>query len=282
MTARSESTADTGQGYPVRVVAERLGIPAATLRSWNQRYGIGPAAHQPGRHRLYSEADIALLERMHALIKAGATPAGAAGLIRAGSVIRGEYRPLLEAAFALDTAATSRLLIAHLRDFGVIGTWDELCRPAFAEIVARQGAGEGCIDVEHFLSWCVMSALHRTNPPPPSEVSPRVVLACTRGEAHSLPLEALRAALAERGVGAHTLGPDVPTDALADTLRRFEEPVAVVLWSQQESTALTSVVRVGLAGGARVHVGGPGWAEVILPEAAIRVTSLLDAVRRLT
>jgi len=27
------------------------------LRSWNERYGIGPPHHNPGRHRLYSETD---------------------------------------------------------------------------------------------------------------------------------------------------------------------------------------------------------------------------------
>ncbi|MET9490753.1 MerR family transcriptional regulator [Nocardia sp. NPDC006630] len=282
MTARSVSPAESGLSYPVRIVAERLGIPTATLRTWNQRYGIGPAAHQPGRHRLYTEADIALLERMRALIDAGASPSGAAELVRAGSARRGDTAPLLRAAFAFDTAAVSRLLTAHLRDFGVTGTWDLLCRPAFADIVARQGEGEGCIDVEHLLSWCVMSVLHRTNPPPASGVPVRVLLACTRGEAHSLPLEALRAALAERGVGAHMLGADVPTDALSGTLGRLEPGVAVMLWSQQESTALTSAVRAGISAGAQVHVGGPGWAAVILPEQAIRVADLWDAVERLS
>lgn len=281
MSARFETSAESVLGYPVRAVAGRLGIPAATLRSWNQRYGIGPAAHERGRHRLYSEADIALLERMHALIKSGASPAGAAGMVRGAGGARGAREPLLEAAFALDTTGVSRLLTAHLRDFGVVSTWDELCRPAFADIVARQGGGEGCIDVEHLLSWCVVSALHRTNPPPEIESPACVVLACTSGETHSLPLEALRAALAERGIGAHTLGADVPTEALTDTLRRLGRPAALMLWSQQESTALTSAVRTGLAAGARVHVGGPGWASVILPERAIRVADLSDAIDQL-
>ncbi|WP_327145959.1 MerR family transcriptional regulator [Nocardia sp. NBC_01327] len=278
MTARSAAPAEGVLGYPVRVVAERLGIPTATLRTWNQRYGIGPAVHQPGRHRLYSEADIVLLERMCALIKSGASPSGAAGLVREGGAARGDIAPLLEAAFALDTPAISRLLTAHLRDFGVVGTWDQLCRPAFADIVARQGAGEGCIDVEHLLSWCVMSVLHRTNPPPAQGVPVRAVLACTHGETHSLPLEALRAALAERGAGAHMLGADVPAAALSDTLRRLGRGVPVMLWSQQESTALISAVRTGIEAGARVHVGGPGWTSIILPERVVRVADLREAI----
>ncbi|WP_157128731.1 MerR family transcriptional regulator, partial [Nocardia amamiensis] len=74
MPAGSAPVSDAA-GYTVRAVAERLGIPTATLRSWNRRYDIGPPQDRPGRHRLYTEADIAVLERMLALIRAGASPA---------------------------------------------------------------------------------------------------------------------------------------------------------------------------------------------------------------
>ena len=64
--------------YPVGVVADRIGVPTATLRSWNQRYGIGPAGHDPGRHRLYTEADIAAVRRMQQMIDQGASARSAA------------------------------------------------------------------------------------------------------------------------------------------------------------------------------------------------------------
>ena len=38
----------------VAAVARKLGIAPATLRTWDRRYGIGPANHVPGRHRRYS------------------------------------------------------------------------------------------------------------------------------------------------------------------------------------------------------------------------------------
>ncbi|MCW2557888.1 MAG: hypothetical protein JWP55_1852 [Mycobacterium sp.] len=49
-TSRADGTIDSPR-YAVRAVAERVGVPTATLRSWNQRYGIGPADHDRGRHR---------------------------------------------------------------------------------------------------------------------------------------------------------------------------------------------------------------------------------------
>ena len=64
--------------YTVRIVAERVGVPTATLRSWNQRYGVGPPDHSPGRHRLYSDDDIMIVRQMHELMGQGASPRSAA------------------------------------------------------------------------------------------------------------------------------------------------------------------------------------------------------------
>ncbi|WP_308188542.1 MerR family transcriptional regulator [Nocardia spumae] len=268
-------------GFPIGTVAERIGIPTATLRSWNQRYGIGPTGHRPGRHRLYTEADIAVLERMVLLVRAGASPARAASSVRGPAPAEGDCSSLLAAVFALDSATASALLMSHLRTFGVVSTWNRLCRPTFAEIVRRQGSGEGCIDVEHLLSWCVTSALHRVVPPPPASAVADIVLACTSGEAHALPLEVLRAALAERGAPANMLGPDVPTHALADTLTRTSAPTTVVLWSHHESTALTSAVRTCTEGGAHPVLAGPGWADAALPADAVTVDDLESALAHL-
>ncbi|MEV0686601.1 MerR family transcriptional regulator [Nocardia sp. NPDC050378] len=276
MSAGSAPVPDAA-GYTVRAVADRLGIPTATLRSWNRRYDIGPAQDRPGKHRLYTEADIAALERMLALIRDGASPAGAAATVRGIAVLPGDRLPLLEAAFALDSGRVIALLEAHVRAVGIVETWDGLCRPAFADVVARQSSGEGCIDVEHLLSWCITSVMQRTHAPP-ARPDHTILLACTGGETHSLPLEVLRAALAEQGVGARMLGADVPTVALTDALARPSGPTSVLLWSQRESTALTSAVVAGVAAGARVFVGGPGWQEVLLPTGVQRVDGLTEAV----
>lgn len=262
-------------GYTVRAVAERLGIPTATLRSWNRRYGIGPAQDRPGRHRLYTETDVAVLEHMLELIGGGASPAGAAAAARGPVPVLGDRGALLGAAFALDTGTVNAQLEAHVRAYGVVQTWDSLCRPAFADIVARQGAGEECIDVEHLLSWSIAAAMQQVKP---AQGGVPVLLACTSGETHSLPLDVLRAALAQAGIGARMLGADVPTVAVSGALSRHQGRATVLLWSQRESTALTSAVLACTEVGARVLVGGPGWDVVMLPAAAERIGSLAAAV----
>lgn len=55
--------------WPVGAVADRLGVAASTLRSWDRRHGIGPTSRTGGRHRRYSESDIrrvALMARLTA------------------------------------------------------------------------------------------------------------------------------------------------------------------------------------------------------------------------
>jgi MerR HTH family regulatory protein len=127
--------------YTVRVVAERVGVPTATLRSWNQRYGVGPPEHSPGRHRLYSENDIAVVRRMYGLIVEGASPRSAARTaIDSVRPARGDTAALLVAAFDFDVFTAGLLLDRHLRHFGVLDTWDQLVRPAFAAIEQRQAA----------------------------------------------------------------------------------------------------------------------------------------------
>ena len=283
-TSKDSSHRDDGDAQPqytVGVVAERIGVPIATLRSWNLRYGVGPPDHNPGRHRLYSENDILMVERMHQLIAGGASPRSAARAALALVVpARADSDNLLTAAFALDIVSAARQLESHLRHYGVVDTWDLLIRPAFSAIEAEQAGGEGCIDVEHALSWAVSRSLQRL-PVTSSDKSASVILACTENETHTLALEALRAALVERGHGAVMLGADVPSAAVVDAVRRTAGPTDVVLWAQAPATADIATAKAVIAEGARLVVAGPGWESARIPRKAVRVESLQAAVQRL-
>ncbi|MFC9003769.1 MerR family transcriptional regulator [Streptomyces microflavus] len=65
-------------GLTTGAVARLLGVAPTTLRSWDRRYGIGPASREGGRHRRWTSADIGLLECMCGLTNAGMPPAEAA------------------------------------------------------------------------------------------------------------------------------------------------------------------------------------------------------------
>ncbi len=50
--------------YPIRTVSEITGVNAVTLRAWERRYGLIKPSRTPKGHRLYSRADIQLVEEI--------------------------------------------------------------------------------------------------------------------------------------------------------------------------------------------------------------------------
>ncbi|MBD0709005.1 MerR family transcriptional regulator, partial [Streptomyces sp. CBMA291] len=65
-------------GLTSGAVARSLGVAPTTLRSWDRRYGIGPAARESGRHRRWSPQDVAVVREMCRLTASGVPPAEAA------------------------------------------------------------------------------------------------------------------------------------------------------------------------------------------------------------
>ncbi|MEU4565910.1 MerR family transcriptional regulator [Micromonospora sp. NPDC023956] len=286
-------------------VARRLGVAVTTLRTWHQRYGLGPGEHVPGHHRRYTPADLARLEVMRRLTAEGVTPAEAARWARqspvdvpptagrdataardgggatipvgrAGPVARG----LARAAMRLDSVSVGRTIEESIATGGVVATWEKLLRPVLTGIGERHAATAALIEVEHLFSRCVTEAFAVVTRANPTGGLPRILLSCTNDEQHTLPLEALAAALAEAGVGCRMLGARVPVASLVAAVTRTA-PAAVVLWSHLRTTANPAQLTAVLAVPNRpllVLAAGPGWWDDTLPAGVVRPVSLAEAV----
>jgi MerR family transcriptional regulator, light-induced transcriptional regulator len=299
-------------GLSSGAVAKRLGIAVTTLRTWHQRYGLGPSRHVRGRHRRYTAADLARLAIMQRLTAEGVPPAQAARWARVapdevlhdpakasteaqpptpraraggGSTIPlGRVGPaargLARAAMRLDSASMRSILEQAIQQHGVVPTWENLLRPVLVGIGKRSGVTRHLVDVEHLLSGTTSEVLGAV-PRPASTTPVRILLACADEEQHSLPLEALAAALAQVGVACRMLGARVPPAALIDSVTRTG-PAVVMLWSQADETADVDQLHMLLTGSGRpllVLAGGPGWDTTSLPAEVVRPVSLSDAVR---
>lgn len=62
----------------ISAVAERIGVKASTLRTWERRYGLRPTGHSAGAHRQYTGQDVTRLIIMRQLTVQGIPPAEAA------------------------------------------------------------------------------------------------------------------------------------------------------------------------------------------------------------
>jgi DNA-binding transcriptional MerR regulator len=297
-----------GDTVGVTAAARRIGVAAATLRSWERRYGLGPSGHVPGAHRRYTEEDLARLGRMRALTVEGIAPAEAARLAaspperraarrgrddappaarsllhrrradRAGAAAgrsggggavpaAAASRGLRRAALALDAAVCDEVLAASLRSRGALATWQDVVAPALAALGERWRLTGVGVDAEHLLSDAAQSLLRAVAVRGAREAATRpVLLAGVPDELHALPLYALAAALAERGIATRTIGASVPWPVLGAAISRTGPP-AVFLWSQRPATAdLAGVAGLpAIRPPARIVLCGPGWTGRTLP-----------------
>lgn len=406
-------------------VARRLGVAVTTLRTWHQRYGLGPSHHVPGQHRRYTPADMDRLQVMRRLTAQGVAPAEAAAwarripvpidaaaplpppypmsadggarqpregppgrgssrgpeptqpasgrpesalengsptdsievssldwidddpgargqrsggpassgapaqpdhtghdgappadatFSRAGERV-GPRRPtvdavwpeqsgrmfvardggghairtgragpaargLARAAMRLDGPALRDILEMTVTDRGVVAAWEEVIMPVLIGVGERYAATKRFIEVEHLLSRGITEVLGSVTRPPSSQ-NPRVLLAAADEEQHTLPLEALAAALAQAGVSSRLLGARVPAQAVGDALTRTG-PAALVLWSQLPGSADPAQWPHVLSSRQRpllVAAAGPGWQSDQLPDGVTPLGSLPEALR---
>jgi hypothetical protein len=295
--------------------ARRLGVAVTTLRSWHQRYGLGPSGHERGHHRRYTGDDMARLALMQQLVTAGVAPAEAARWARrsprstpplpeapvspqdlpdAGTRDGGGYalalgdadpaaRGLGRAALRLDVLGVRDLVAAAVAERGVVDAWDRVLRPVLVTVGERAWCSEELVEVEHLLSGCI-SAVFASLPRPPRDCPVRLLLACADEEQHSLPIEALAAALAVRGIPSRVLGARVPPSALHATVRRTG-PVGVLLWAHVRATADPAQLEGLLSGRGRpavVAAAGPGWDPIGVPAGVVVPATLIDAVELFT
>lgn len=67
--------------YSIGAVAQLLGIPPATLRTWEERYGLPVPQRSPGGHRVYSRDQVDQLRFVKAQLAEGMAPAVAHRLL---------------------------------------------------------------------------------------------------------------------------------------------------------------------------------------------------------
>jgi MerR family transcriptional regulator, light-induced transcriptional regulator len=279
----------------VGAVAHRLGVAVATLRSWDRRYGLRPSAHSAGGHRRYTPDDLERLRRMVALVGDGVPPAAAARVALgedrrprprrhgggSGSVAVGRVdqtvRGLSREASRLDVDGVRRRVATLFTEHGVAATWTQLLVPLLRSLgQAYDRTPERIVPVEHAASAGIIAALH-ARPFATERGRLPAMLACAPDEQHSLALEALRAALAERKVAARFLGPRLPAETLRDSTAKLQ-PRTVVVWAQSAALAR----RVPLAEVAEhcslLLLAGPGWSKLRAARAYGQPASLDEAV----
>lgn len=277
-------------GWPVTAVAARVGVSVSTLHSWERRYGVAPQARTSGGHRRYSAADVAQLQRMRRLIAAGMSASAAAASLRTrhrpaaappAAEAAGAHRDpaaarLHQAAIGLDARRSARLAHQVVQERGCVRAWTEVFSPVLQSLGRHwQQTGMG-VECEHLVVPTIQSALDRhTSRPRPAATRGAVLIAACPGEAHTLPMHALAAALAEQDHRSDIFG-DLPEDALLAAIEQ-RPPAAIVLWTRTRALAERTLLRRIRTAAPVVCAAGIGW-SARLPAPVVGARGLEDAV----
>jgi methanogenic corrinoid protein MtbC1 len=219
-------------------LARRVGVPPATLRAWERRYGILKPDRTESGYRLYSGEDERRLRAMLELITRGQAPAeAAAGVLGGGATVAPEPQTtaaqpladeLLERLTAFDGAGAHRAIDRAVDAYSVEGLIERIVLPVLQRTGELWAEGELSIAQEHFTSHLLRGRLLAIGRAGETGEGPLALLACPPGEEHDLGLLCFALILRERGWRTTFLGANVPLETITETSARLQ-PRAVVL-----------------------------------------------------
>lgn len=264
-------------GYRVKTVSTMTGLPRATLLAWERRYGILEPDRSDAGYREYSDADVAVLKRLKALVDGGYAIGEAVDLVRSRPAPIAEppapevpVDAILRALLDFDRTVADRLL-PRLGQVPFHVAVDELFVPILHDLGDLWERGEVTIAQEHFVSgFCrehLLAMYHGLGGGPAGGVS--VACATPPGERHELGLLVVALKLALAGHRVIWLGADLPIPDLCAYLATHQ-PRFVCLSFTRSTTregllAFAGALRAAAPPATDVVIGGPGVEQLAGP-----------------
>lgn len=269
--------------YNTKAVARETEVPADTFRAWERRYGIPRPQRTAGRHRLYSERDIAIIRWLRDRTAEGMNISQAVMLLQNSLEAVPETQPALVAeprgmerlnddfVAALtnyDSAQAERILSEAFAIYPFEDVLLGLIQPTMIEIGELWFRGEINVATEHFCTEFVrrkLSGLINLFAGDPARGM--IIMACAPDEQHDLGALIASLFMVRRGWQVVYLGPQVPLPDLLEAVRTLS-PDLVCLSATMPDTAtqLADVACAVLKAYPRVQVGYGGRIFNLHPE----------------
>lgn len=262
-----KSTISTAPMYNLKVVVADTGLKPDTLRAWERRYGLPQPQRTEGKHRLYSQYDLEIINWLIARQAEGMSISRAVKLWRqleeegrdpllvyneqvqegtavapiSGGRIEELRQAWIDAIHQFNETAAEQILAQAFAQYQPETVCLQLIMEGLSTIGSQWYAGEATVQQEHFASALAMRRLHTlvaaAQPPTRRE---RIITACPPKEDHAFVPLLLTLLLRYRGWDVVYLGADVPRERLESTLDAIR-PDLVLLTAQQLHTAASLV-----------------------------------------
>jgi MerR family transcriptional regulator, light-induced transcriptional regulator len=238
--------------YTIKHAAEMVGVPVATLRAWQRRYRVVNPGRSDTGYRLYEDAEIAVLRRMHALVASGWSPKEASqaavfGEARLATMPAGlrQYEPrrskrasrsakaggdLVAVASALDPFAISRMLDERFATSSFEQIVESWLLPELDRLGTAWADGRVTVAGEHMVAAAVQRRLSAAFDAAgqDSARSPLLLTGLPSGSRHELGILSFATAARRQGLAVFHMGTDLPLPDWLSAVER-QRPDAVVL-----------------------------------------------------
>jgi methanogenic corrinoid protein MtbC1 len=285
--------------YTIKHAAEVTGVPVATLRAWERRYGVVNPVRSDGGYRLYDEKSLGTIRAIRDLVAAGwSASQAAAEVVRSAASADFVAADASDAADAADAAGEDFVaaardlddarLAAILDDRFSRGSFesmaDEWLMPALHSVGDAWAGGSLSVASEHLAANAVLrrlagafEAAFRVG------LGPSVLVGLAPGSRHEFGALAFATAARRAGVVVGYLGADLPVESWVEAVERAA-PNAIVLAvpRRQDVGPVAAVIEAvrGARPGVRVVVGGH-YQDLVPPPAEALGHNVGDAASRL-
>ena len=259
---RGDAAGDAGL-FPIRTVSSLTRVNPVTLRAWERRYGLVRPRRTPKGHRLYTQHDIELINRIVDLLEQGIP------ISRVPQALQSSVDPapapasdegwglqverMLEATGRFNEPALNAVYNEALALYPVDVVTQRLVLPVLERLGERWQRDEGGVAEEHFFGTFLRNKLGARFHHMGNRVDGRtLVTACLPGERHEVGLMLFSLSAAERGYRLVQLGPDMPLAELHVASRRAGAAAVVLSGSIDPPASLLDETLPALV--RRVHV----------------------------
>jgi methanogenic corrinoid protein MtbC1 len=223
-------------------VSKLCGVPPATLRAWERRYGVPAPARTASAYRLYGDEDIALITKMRDLVKGGMAAAEAARTVLADA----SRAPLpeshedddpfgdaadriVDSVVRFDPESLDKEVNRALGLGSAIAIFENTLAPAMREIGNLWHEGTLTVAQEHLASNLIGGTLlHLLRLTQPVGQTRRAVLACFADEDHTLGLYGIGLRFASWSFRTLLLGARTPPAAIARVVESLDPDIVAL------------------------------------------------------
>lgn len=227
--------------YRIQAVSKLCGVPPATLRAWERRYGVPSPSRTASAYRLYGDEDIVLISKMRDLVKSGMAAAEAARTVLATTDNAVKPAPdgndpfgvscdrIVDAAIDFDPDALEREVNRALTLGSAVVIFEKTLGPALRKIGDLWHEGTITVAQEHMASQIIgATLLHLLRLTQPTDAARRVTLACFADEDHTLGLYGVGLRFASWGYRTLILGARTPPPAIARVVETLAPDVVAL------------------------------------------------------